>query len=178
MYNKIDIRNVPEEKLDEIDLDTVDLELPPPDLEPNRQYYYIAKCRTYVRQMAEELGRTPYLCTQTFGCQMNARDSEKLEGILEKVGYQKTEHEEEADFVIYNTCTVRENANQRVYGRLGYLGSMKKKKKQFLFQHQTFQILFTKKCWHSTTQKSVKNYLLKIFCVNIMLCHTLKIKFI
>ena len=93
MYNKIDIRNVPEEKLDEIDLDTVDLELPPPDLEPNRQYYYIAKCRTYVRQMAQELGRVPFLCTQTFGCQMNARDSEKLEGILEKVGYQKTEHE-------------------------------------------------------------------------------------
>lgn len=132
MYNKIDIRNVPEEKLDEIDLDTVDLELPPPDLEPNRQYYYIAKCRTYVRHMAEELGRAPFLCTQTFGCQMNARDSEKLEGILEKVGYQKTEHEEDADFVIYNTCTVRENANQRVYGRLGYLGSMKKKKKHMM----------------------------------------------
>ena len=132
MYNKIDIRNVPEEKLDEIDLDTVDLELPPPELEPHRQYYYIAKCRTYVRQMAQELGRVPFLCTQTFGCQMNARDSEKLEGILEKVGYQKTEHEEEADFVIYNTCTVRENANQRVYGRLGYLGSMKKKKKHMM----------------------------------------------
>lgn len=48
--------------------------------------------------------------------------------ILEAVGYIKTDKEDEADFVIYNTCTVRENANQRVYGRLGYLGSMKKKK--------------------------------------------------
>ena len=48
--------------------------------------------------------------------------------ILEAVGYIKTDKEDEADFVIYNTCTVRENAKQRVYGRLGYLGSMKKKK--------------------------------------------------
>ena len=62
----------------------------------------------------------------TFGCQMNARDSEKLAGILEKVGYELTE-DEGADFVIYNTCTVRDNANQRVYGRLGHLHAMKKK---------------------------------------------------
>ncbi|MDD6811798.1 MAG: tRNA (N6-isopentenyl adenosine(37)-C2)-methylthiotransferase MiaB, partial [Lachnospiraceae bacterium] len=61
-------------------------------------------------------------------CQMNARDSEKLAGILHQVGYEMTQEEEMADFVIYNTCTVRDNANQRVYGRLGYLNSMKKKK--------------------------------------------------
>ena len=62
----------------------------------------------------------------TFGCQMNARDSEKLCGILESAGFSLTE-DEEADFVLYNTCTVRDNANQRVYGRLGFLNSMKKK---------------------------------------------------
>ena len=62
----------------------------------------------------------------TFGCQMNARDSEKLVGILEKVGYEIIE-DENADFVIYNTCTVRDNANQRVYGRLGVLNGYKKK---------------------------------------------------
>ena len=45
-------------------------------------------------------------------------DSEKLVGILDEVGYTEVE-DENADFVIYNTCTVRENANQRVYGRLG-----------------------------------------------------------
>ncbi len=56
---------------------------------------------------------------------MNARDSEKLSGILAEAGYLLTDSEE-ADFVIYNTCTVRDNANQRVYGRLGYLGTMKK----------------------------------------------------
>ena len=58
---------------------------------------------------------------------MNARDSEKLEGILETVGYHIVETED-ADFVVYNTCTVRENANLRVYGRLGQLGKYKKKK--------------------------------------------------
>lgn len=95
--------------------------------EPERQYYFIEKCRGIVSKMSQELGRPVYYTVVTFGCQMNARDSEKLEGILEAVGYQKTKQEERADFVIYNTCTVRENANQRVYGRLGYLGKQKKK---------------------------------------------------
>ena len=58
---------------------------------------------------------------------MNARDSEKLRGILLEIGYEEAS-EEEADFVIFNTCTVRENANTRVYGRLGQLKSHKKEK--------------------------------------------------
>ena len=65
-------------------------------------------------------------CVNTFGCQMNARDSEKLLGILMEIGYEPTESED-ADFVLYNTCTVRENANLRVYGRLGHLNGIKKK---------------------------------------------------
>ena len=77
-------------------------------------------------KQVQQLGRRPTCCVITFGCQMNARDSEKLSGILEKAGYELTE-DEDADFVIYNTCTVRDNANQRVYGRLGHLNSLKKK---------------------------------------------------
>ena len=84
------------------------------------------KAGDYVEKLAKELGRRPTCCVTTFGCQMNARDSEKLSGILEKVGYELTD-DEDADFVIYNTCTVRDNANQRVYGRLGHLNSLKKK---------------------------------------------------
>ena len=57
---------------------------------------------------------------------MNAKDAEKLLGILEMIGYETSEDESKADFVIYNTCTVRENANLKVYGRLGYLGTVKK----------------------------------------------------
>lgn len=107
-------------------IDEQDLTLPPPEKEPERQYYYIKKCREIVKKKSEELGRPLYACTVTMGCQMNARDSEKLSGILESIGYLPAE-DENADFVIYNTCTVRDNANQRVYGRLGHINSLKKK---------------------------------------------------
>ena len=63
---------------------------------------------------------------------MNARDSEKLLGILKDIGYQESDDEENADFVIYNTCSVRENANTRVYGRLGHLNAIKKHRKDML----------------------------------------------
>ena len=92
-----------------------------------RQYAYMRMTKQWIENRSRELGRPLYFCVVTFGCQMNARDSEKLEGILEEAGYLKTEEEEKADFVIYNTCTVRENANMRVYGRLGYLNSLRKK---------------------------------------------------
>ena len=95
--------------------------------EPERQYYYMKKCRHWAKQEEGRLGRPLTMSIQTLGCQMNAKDSEKLLGILEKVGYAEETDEEKADFVIYNTCTVRENANLRVYGRLGQLGSIKKK---------------------------------------------------
>lgn len=94
--------------------------------ETERQIAFMEQAAGYVQELSEKLGRKPTCCVVTFGCQMNARDSEKLSGILEKVGYELVE-KEEADFVIYNTCTVRDNANQRVYGRLGYLNGLKKK---------------------------------------------------
>lgn len=126
MYNKIDLREVPTERLKEISLDLVDIDAQAPEFEPNRQFYFMAKARDYVKRKSAELGRPMTFFTQTFGCQMNARDSEKLVGILERIGYVEVP-DENADFVIYNTCTVRENANLRVYGRLGYLHSLKKK---------------------------------------------------
>lgn len=97
-------------------------------IELDRQKEYIETCRTYTAAFQVEHGQPPKACVVTFGCQMNARDSEKLAGILEEAGYGLTDSEEEADFVLYNTCTVRDNANQRVYGRLGHLNSLKKKK--------------------------------------------------
>ncbi len=110
----------------EIDLKNINLNLEPPEEETERQYYFIKKASGYVTELADRLGRRPTCCVTTFGCQMNARDSEKLAGILESVGYEITE-DENADFVIYNTCTVRDNANQKVYGRLGVLNGYKKK---------------------------------------------------
>ena len=96
-----------------------------PTKEPERQYYFMEQARKLVKKRSEELGHPLTFCCVTFGCQMNARDTEKLEGILEAVGYRKSDSED-ADFVIYNTCTVRENANLKVYGRLGQLGKRKK----------------------------------------------------
>lgn len=107
-------------------LDEIDLSAQPPLEEPARQYYFIAKLRQIVAKRSASAGRQLTSCIRTFGCQMNARDSEKLRGILELAGYADTDSED-ADFVLYNTCTVRENANQKVYGHLGYLSALKKK---------------------------------------------------
>ena len=109
-----------------IDLTKYNLNMQAPTEEPERQYYFMAKAKKYVEKLTEDLHRKPTCCVTTFGCQMNSRDSEKLVGILELVGYEIVDTEQ-ADFVIFNTCTVRDNANQRVYGRLGALKSYKKK---------------------------------------------------
>ena len=97
-----------------------------PATEPERQYYFMDLLKGWIMEQEAEKGRKLTYHVQTFGCQMNSKDSEKLAGILETIGYEETDTEK-ADFVIYNTCTVRENANTRVYGRIGYLGTMKKK---------------------------------------------------
>lgn len=95
--------------------------------ESKLQYEYIDKTKKLIEELKEKSGRELTYHVTTFGCQMNARDSEKLEGILKTVGFKYIEDEEQADFVIFNTCTVRDNANQRVYGRLGVLKSKKAK---------------------------------------------------
>lgn len=87
---------------------------------------YIKLSRSIIKDKSNRAGRPLTACVVTFGCQMNARDSEKLSGVLRDAGYTLTESED-ADFVIYNTCTVRDHADQRVYGRLGVLSGYKKK---------------------------------------------------
>ena len=106
-------------------INQIDITLPAPEREPERQFYYIRKCREIVLAKEKELGRKLTADTVSFGCQMNARDAEKLIGILKEIGYEETDSED-ADLVLYNTCTVRDNANQRVYGRLGHVHSIKK----------------------------------------------------
>lgn len=95
------------------------------DEESSRALKYIELAKEKVTALEKELGRKMRACVVTFGCQMNARDSEKLLATLSLAGYEETDSED-ADFVIYNTCTVRDNADQRVYGRLGQLGNLKK----------------------------------------------------
>ena len=95
------------------------------DAESLRQLEFIDAAKEKVAALEKELGRKPRACVVTFGCQMNARDSEKLLAILKLAGYEETDSED-ADFVIYNTCTVRDNADQRVFGRLGQCSNHKK----------------------------------------------------
>lgn len=64
---------------------------------------------------------------KTFGCQMNEHDSEKISWVLENMNYTATEVLEEADFIIYNTCLIRENAELKVYGHIGALKALKRK---------------------------------------------------
>jgi len=63
---------------------------------------------------------------ETWGCQMNEEDSEKLSGMLRSMGYEETLFRDKADVIIFNTCAVRENAELKVYGNLGALKSLKK----------------------------------------------------
>lgn len=111
-------------RLDELNEEKV------PVTEPERQEYYINLLRNYIDQCKKE-GKTLTYCVQTFGCQMNAHDSERLEGILEKIGFVQAPTED-ADVVLYNTCTVRENANKKLFGHLGHLKNKKQKNKGML----------------------------------------------
>ncbi|CDF57989.1 tRNA (N6-isopentenyl adenosine(37)-C2)-methylthiotransferase MiaB [Thermobrachium celere] len=65
---------------------------------------------------------------ETWGCQMNEEDSEKMAGILKSMGYESATRREEADIIIFNTCAVRENAELKVFGNLGHLKTLKMQK--------------------------------------------------
>jgi len=73
-----------------------------------------------------EHGRFPSMFIQTFGCQMNDRESEKLFGLLQAMGYVESPSEDAADLILYNTCCVRGKAEEKVFGRLGRLKTYKK----------------------------------------------------
>lgn len=62
----------------------------------------------------------------TMGCLLNENDSEKLCGMIEKMGYQKTDDPKSADLIVFNTCCVRENAEDKLFGKLGELKTYKK----------------------------------------------------
>ena len=102
-----------------------------PTMEPDRQYYFMNQCKTLVLEKKAALNRPLTYNIQTFGCQMNSHDSEKLKGIMDEIGYEEVD-DEAADFVIFNTCTIRENANQKLYGHLGHVKTLKNKNKDMI----------------------------------------------
>ena len=93
---------------------------------------FIAKIKEDNANFAVKHGRVRLAHTETYGCQQNVNDTERIRGMLEKAGFGFTENAEEADLVIYNTCAVRENAEQRVFGRLGILKHIKETKPEMM----------------------------------------------
>ena len=85
-----------------------------------------------MRQFSLIEDRPKTYCVVTYGCQMNAHDSEKLEGMLFQMGMTQANSREEADFVIFNTCCVRDNAQRRALGNVVWLKELKKKRPEMM----------------------------------------------
>ena len=72
-------------------------------------------------------GEVPLAYVRTYGCQQNVADSERIKGMLDEAGFSFTENVDEADFILFNTCAVREHAEDRVFGNVGALKNLKRK---------------------------------------------------
>lgn len=84
-----------------------------------------------MRDFGKQGGQKYYL-VQTYGCQMNEHDSETIQGMLEQMGFLPTEDKHRADVILLNTCAIRENAEDRVFGELGHLKSLKREKPELI----------------------------------------------
>jgi len=92
----------------------------------------IAHQKVLMREFAALENRPHTYCVVTYGCQMNAHDSEKLEGMLCEMGMEKADSRETADFVIFNTCCVRDNAQRRALGNVTWLKEIKKTRPELM----------------------------------------------
>ena len=89
----------------------------------------IEKQKKYIKEVAKQnKGKNLKYYILTMGCQLNENDSEKLCGMVEEMGYKPTEKYQEADLVLFNTCCVRENAEDKLFGKLGELKRIKEQR--------------------------------------------------
>mgnify|MGYP004659347451 FL=1 len=89
----------------------------------------IEKQINYIEEVKQiNANKNPKYTILTMGCQLNENDSEKLRGMIEKMGYTLTQNQAEADLVVFNTCCVRENAEDKLFGKLGELKKIKQEK--------------------------------------------------
>jgi tRNA-2-methylthio-N6-dimethylallyladenosine synthase len=93
-----------------------------------RQYKYIEEIKQHNHHLVTTTGKPLMYNIETFGCQMNENDSERLSGMLSEMGYSECSDRQDSDLIIFNTCCVRENAEQKVYGHLGALKKLKQDK--------------------------------------------------
>ncbi|MDY3988550.1 MAG: tRNA (N6-isopentenyl adenosine(37)-C2)-methylthiotransferase MiaB [Massilioclostridium sp.] len=103
---------------------TKPFEIPCAELE--QQELFAGKVLALNEDHLRKTGRRRLACTRTYGCQANVADGEKIRGILHEIGYEFTDEPDEADFILFNTCAVRENAEDRVFGNIGALAHLKK----------------------------------------------------
>ena len=96
------------------------------------QKEFILKLKELNQLFCEKNGRKPLAKTETYGCQQNENDTERIRGVLSEAGFLFCDEEIDADVVIYNTCAVRENAEQKVFGRLGILKHMKESRPEMI----------------------------------------------
>lgn len=97
-----------------------------------RQKSFLLKLKAINNNFYINTGRKPRANTETYGCQQNENDTERIRGMLAEAGYDFCDKAENADLVIYNTCAVRENAEDRVYGRLGILKHIKESRPELI----------------------------------------------
>ncbi|MCR4748137.1 MAG: tRNA (N6-isopentenyl adenosine(37)-C2)-methylthiotransferase MiaB [Clostridiales bacterium] len=94
-----------------------------PDIELQRQFDYCLKVKTLLAERFP--GRAPLAFTHTYGCQGNVAEGERIDGMLAQMGYEFCSEASQADFILFNTCAVREHAEERVFGNLGRLKKFK-----------------------------------------------------
>ena len=99
-----------------------------PELQKQEEYIDLLKDILPIRYQKDH----PKAFVHTYGCQQNVADSEKIKGLLEQMGCELTEEKEEADIILFNTCAVREHAEDRVFGNVGALKALKKAKPSLL----------------------------------------------
>lgn len=92
---------------------------------------FLSASTHYLKEM-EEVGKGKFYYIHTYGCQANVRDEETMRGMLESVNYQRVEDPSKADVIIINTCAVRENAEDKVYGEIGNLKKYRKANKKLV----------------------------------------------
>ncbi len=100
--------------------------------EISRQKDFLYRLKELNNNFYVKNGRKPLAKTETYGCQQNENDTERIRGMLQEAGYDFCDSEQEADIVIYNTCAVRENAEDKVYGRLGILKHLKESRPELI----------------------------------------------
>ena len=89
----------------------------------------IKEQKEYIEKVKKlNLGKNLKYAVLTMGCQLNENDSEKLSGMMEEMGYSKTDKLEDANLIVFNTCCVRENAEDRLFGKLGEVKKYKEAK--------------------------------------------------